>query len=70
VNENQAAELANGTIVVNAREIDDKRALCYSFDGGITFPVVRQATTLRETFQGSVGATFSWLAPLDVPRQV
>lgn len=59
VNELQAAQLANGTIVVNARELKDHRAQSYSTDDGLTFPTTVEAATLHETYQGCEGSTIS-----------
>lgn len=59
VNELQAAQLANGTIVVNARELKDRRALSWSDDEGESFPVTVEAPTLHETYQGCEGSTIA-----------
>jgi sialidase-1 len=56
VNELQAAELADGSILVNARMINDRRVLAMSTDGGNTFPTVWQADSLHETYQGCEGS--------------
>uniref|UniRef100_A0A7S2D5J3 Sialidase domain-containing protein n=1 Tax=Florenciella parvula TaxID=236787 RepID=A0A7S2D5J3_9STRA len=56
VNELQAAQLANGTVVINAREFKDRRVLSYSDDEGETFYRVNEAADLHETYQGCEGS--------------
>eukprot|EP00615_Pteridomonas_danica_P010990 CAMPEP_0114329698 /NCGR_PEP_ID=MMETSP0101-20121206/1239_1 /TAXON_ID=38822 ORGANISM="Pteridomonas danica, Strain PT" /NCGR_SAMPLE_ID=MMETSP0101 /ASSEMBLY_ACC=CAM_ASM_000211 /LENGTH=363 /DNA_ID=CAMNT_0001459425 /DNA_START=15 /DNA_END=1106 /DNA_ORIENTATION=- len=56
VNELQAAELSDGSILLNARMINDKRVLAKSIDGGKTFSTVWQANALHETYQGCEGS--------------
>ena len=59
VNELQAAQLGNGTVVINAREFNDRRVLSYSDDEGATFYRVTEAADLHETFQGCEGSTIT-----------
>lgn len=56
VNELQAAELFDGTVLFNARIIDDRRALSVSLDSGDSVVETRLATTLHQTFQGCEGS--------------
>jgi sialidase-1 len=59
VNELQAAEMSDGSIIINARMIDDHRVLAKSTDGGFTFPLVWRPEELHETFQGCEGSMIS-----------
>jgi hypothetical protein len=53
----KAAERADGSLLANGRELDSKRVLVASFDGGDTWPgPAWEATGLRETFQGCEGS--------------
>lgn len=56
-NEDQAAQLADGTVVVNSRVLNASRLLSYSTDEGETF-FERSATaaSLRDTYQGCEGS--------------
>ena len=55
-NEDQAAELRNGTLVVGSRVFRDQRAWSWSDDGGETFPRVRLSPEGHETYQGCEGS--------------
>jgi len=60
LNELQAAELRDGSLLINGRELNAKRVLVTSADGGETWPGPSwQAEALRETFQGCEGSMIS-----------
>eukprot|EP00041_Stephanoeca_diplocostata_P036684 m.1348750 g.1348750 ORF g.1348750 m.1348750 type:complete len:534 (-) comp24915_c1_seq10:3981-5582(-) len=61
-NENQAVELANGTVLINARSLADPGAKQFriqtlSEDGGTTFGPTRYATQLPQPIGGCEGST-------------
>lgn len=62
-NEDQAVQLADGTVIVNSRILGDRRLLSYSSDEGMTFDNAIEASSLHETFQGCEGSF------INVPRE-
>ncbi|GMI47022.1 hypothetical protein TrCOL_g1014 [Triparma columacea] len=56
VNELQAAQLPDGTVVVNSRVLRDKRVISVSNDEGETFTSNKLAGGLRQTYQGCEGS--------------
>ena len=57
VNELQAAQMSNGTVIINSRVLSSERVLSYSNDEGESFYSVRRPSTpLHETIQGCEGS--------------
>ena len=56
VNELQAAQMPDDTVIVNSRVLNDKRVISTSTDEGKTFETNKVADTLRQTFQGCEGS--------------
>lgn len=61
-NENQAVELGNGSVLINARSLANpgdvqRRIQTISFDGGATFPATRYVPELPQPLDGCEGST-------------
>ena len=62
VNENQAVQLGDGSVLLNARTLTPQRVQATSHDGGESFPdeEVLPAVGLTETVEGCEGSLFRW----------
>ena len=62
VNENQAVQLGDGTVMLNARTLTPQRVQATSHDEGESFPddEVLPAEGLTETVEGCEGSLFRW----------
>jgi sialidase-1 len=56
VNENQAVELANGSVLINARTVSNRRVQILSVDGGATFHEPYVVESLEEPWEGCEGS--------------